>query len=103
MDVNDLKINLDQYLRPEVSSIGGLIAMILKNLMFFGGILMVFAVLYTGIMFITAGGDMQKSAKARANLILAITGLIIILLAESITFWIPVILTGGSTGLLNTK
>ena len=66
MDASDLKLNLSQYLKPEVNSFGGLIEFVLKNLLFYGGILMVFAVLYTGIMYITAGGDMTKAAKARA-------------------------------------
>lgn len=93
MDVEDLKINLEQYLKPEVNSFGGLIDFVLNNMLFFGGLLVIFAALYTGIMYITAGGDVQKATRARANFIYIIIGLVLILLAASIVSWVPKVLT----------
>lgn len=52
-------------------------------LMICGG-LAVLAIVYSGIMYITAGGDTAKAESARKNLTWAIIGLVIILLAEVI-------------------
>lgn len=48
----------------------------------------VFAVAYSGIMYMTAGGDVAKAEAARKNLIWAITGIIIIVLSFAIINWV---------------
>ncbi len=96
MNPDDLKLNLDQMLRPEVNTIGGIMEFIVARMLFMGGVLMVIAVIYSGIMYITAGGEPAKAAQARKNLVWAITGFIIILLFQSIIVWVPNIITKGT-------
>ena len=55
----------------------------------------VVAVVYSGIMYMTAGGDTTKAEAARKNLIWAITAIIIIVLSFAIINWV-IFVAGGS-------
>lgn len=55
----------------------------------FAGILAVIAVIYSGLMYITAGEDAEKAAKGKKNLTWAIIGILIISLALIIVNTLP--------------
>ena len=75
------------------SSFDTLVGALIDLFLWFGSALSVIAIIYSGIMYITAGGipgteDKPKGAMvAKKNLIWAITGLIIFLLARQILAW----------------
>ncbi len=54
---------------------------VITIILFIAGALAVIYLLYAGILYITAGGDETKAAKARQGIINAIIGIIIIVLA----------------------
>jgi hypothetical protein len=60
---------------------------VINYLLFFLGILAVGAIVYGGILFITSGGDSEKTTRARNTLLYAIIGVIIIVLAFAIVNW----------------
>lgn len=74
------------------SVIGGVIDWIL----ILAGGLAIIAVVYSGIMYITAGGDAAKAEKAKNNLVWAIIGVVIITLAYAIIQWVQNILAKGA-------
>jgi len=78
----------------EITSIKDLIVTIINWLLGLGGVLAVIAIVYSGIMYITAGGDQTKAENAKKNLIWAITGIVLILLALVIINEIAGILGG---------
>ena len=57
------------------------------------GILALIALIYSGIMYMTAGGDEAKAEKAKKNLMWAIIGVLITLMAFIIIRWINNITT----------
>lgn len=78
----------------KVSDIPGLISTIIEWLLGFAGALAVIAIVYSGIMYITAGGDPAKAETAKKNLIWAILGVVIIALALVIVSSVSNILSG---------
>jgi hypothetical protein len=60
---------------------------IVNYVLFFLGLLAVGAIVYGGILFITSGGDSEKTTKARNTLLYAVIGIIIIVLAFGIVKW----------------
>lgn len=71
-----LNLPLSNFTSSDSLAIG-----ILEKLFLFAGILAVIAIIYSGIMYITAGGDTAKADTAKKNLTWAIIGVVIILLA----------------------
>ena len=65
----------------KITSIGGLIQSIIEWVLTFAGALAVIAIVYSGIMYITAAGDAEKAATARKNLTWAIMGIVFVILA----------------------
>ena len=62
------------------------------------GILAVYSLIYSGILFITSGGNQERSKRARANLIHTIIGIIIIVS----TFFIVKLAISFGTGISNS-
>ena len=65
-------------------------------ILFLAGIIAVIYLIYSGILYITAGGDAEKATKGRTGVINAVIGIIIILLAYVIVTWVGNILSGAS-------
>lgn len=62
------------------------------------GILAVVYLIYSGIQYITAGGDTEKATAARTGIIHAVIGIVIILLAVLIVTWVMGIVQSGTAG-----
>ncbi|MDO8513617.1 MAG: hypothetical protein Q7S37_03885 [bacterium] len=103
MNKNDLMVNLPNMLKwkigPGETPWDNLVLAVF-GLMYASEAIFVIAIIYSGIMYITSGGLVgsetkpAKAAAAKKNLIWAITGFVIILLAIAITQWIPQALSG---------
>jgi len=78
----------------KISSIRDLIVVIIDWLLVLAGALAVIAIIYSGIMYITAGGDPAKAETAKKNLICAIIGVIVIALALVIINTVVSVLEG---------
>lgn len=65
----------------KIGSISDLVGAIINWSLGLAGAFAVIAIVYSGIMYITAGGDAEKAANARKNLTWAIIGIVIIMLA----------------------
>lgn len=85
----------------KVSSIRGLIVAIIDWLLILAGSLAVIAIIYSGLMYITAGADTTKAETAKKNLIWAIIGVVVISLALVIINTVVSVL-GGNTGSLTS-
>lgn len=71
---------------------GALVLGIINWLLGLTGAVAIVAVVYSGIMYMTAGGDVTKAEAARKNLIWAITGIVIIVLSFVI---VNLVITGA--------
>lgn len=80
--------------QPSITSPQTFLVALASWLIGFAGILAVIAIVWSGILYMTSAGDEQKAATAKANLIWAITGLIVFLSVFIIIRWIRAILTG---------
>lgn len=78
----------------KITSIEDLIVTIINWLLGFVGALAVVAVVYSGIMYITSGGDPAKAEAAKKNLAWAIMGIIVVALALIIINTIVQVLGG---------
>ncbi|HEY4524634.1 MAG TPA: pilin [Patescibacteria group bacterium] len=76
------------------TDIAGLVQAIINWLLGLGGALAVIAIVYSGIMYITAGDDPTKAETAKKNLVWAVIGVVIILLAYVIINEVARILGG---------
>ena len=56
------------------------------------GLVAVIFLIYGGIMYITAGGNPESATKARTIIINAIIGIVIILLAFTVVWWVSSII-----------
>lgn len=65
-------------------------------LFFIGALAFVF-VIWGGILFVTSGGDAEKTTKARNTLLYAIIGIVVVVLAYAIVTWASTSLTGTIT------
>ena len=81
--------------RFDATGLEGIILGIIGWLSILAGALAVMAVVYSGIMYITAGGDSAKAEKAKNNLVWAIIGVVITVLAYVIIQWVQDILSGS--------
>lgn len=70
--------------KPGITDAASLLATVITWLLGFAGALAVVAIIYSGIMYMTAGGDQEKALKARKNLLWAILGVIIVFLSYAI-------------------
>lgn len=62
-------------------TLGQLVDTIITYMLYIAGALAVIYLLYSGILYITAGGDETKATKARTGIVNAVIGVIIIVLA----------------------
>jgi len=62
-------------------SLGQLVDNIITLILYAAGALAVIYLLYSGILYITAGGDDAKATKARTGIVNAVIGIIVIVLA----------------------
>lgn len=90
------EINIPNYAR--YNSLEEFAAAVLDYILIFAGILAVVAMIYSGLRFITAGSDAEAAATARKNLMWAVIGIVIILLALLVINWVQGILQSGSAG-----
>lgn len=70
------------------TQIGDLVARLINWVLWFAFVLAVIYLIYSGILYITAGGDSEKATKGRTGVINAVIGIIIILLALAIVTWV---------------
>lgn len=82
-----------------ITDIWGLITTSLTYIPRVIGVLALFGLIVTGIMYIMAGGDSDKAAKAQKNIGWIITGVVLFLLL----FWIPQVLSEFIKDLPNDK
>jgi len=82
------------FLPTKVNNANELIVAIIKWLMGILGALAVVAIVYSGIMYITAGSDQAKSESAKKNLVWAIIGVIIIAVSFFIVELIAKVVSG---------
>lgn len=80
----------------KISSIRDLIVAIIDWLLILAGSLAVIAIIYSGIIYITAGADTTKAETAKKNLIWAIIGVVVISLALVIINTVVSVLQGNT-------
>ncbi|MCL5407151.1 MAG: pilin [Patescibacteria group bacterium] len=90
------KLGTVQFLPTKVNSASDLIVLVINWLLGLAGTLAVVAIIYSGIMYMMAGSDEAKAEAAKKNLIWAITGVVVILLAFVIITWIGSLIKTGS-------
>jgi len=83
---------------PGPTSMAQLVATIISAFLGLLGIIFVILIIYAGYNWMTASGDEEKVNKAKATLTQAVIGLIIIIAAYSITYFIFSNLPGGTGG-----
>lgn len=71
-----------------------IVGLIQYALIFIGAIALIF-VIYGGIIYITSGGDAEKTTKARNTLMYAVLGIIIVVLSYAIVTWASSWAAGG--------
>ncbi len=84
--------------QPTPNSLAELVATIIKAFLGLLGIIFVVLIIYAGYGWMTAAGDEEKVNKAKNTLKQAVIGLIIIIAAYAITFFIFSNLPGGPSG-----
>ena len=100
---SNCQIDSDAFKGDEMkTSIWTIVLNIMYDLMVVVGILAVGFIIYGGYMYMTAGGDPGRAAKAQKSLYSAIIGLIISLLATTITNFIISVVTGGTNRQIET-
>jgi len=92
------------------NSLSGIVATVVKAFLGLLGIIFLVLIIYAGYEWMTAAGDEEKVTKAKDTLTRAIIGLIIIILAYAITYFVFTKLPGdGGSGtpplspVINTK
>lgn len=75
-----------------------IIKVVIQAFLGFLGIIFLVLIIYAGYNWMTAGGDEEKVAKAKATLSSAIIGLVIIVGAYAITYFVFTSLPGGPGG-----
>ncbi|MBU1612848.1 hypothetical protein KKC87_00230 [Patescibacteria group bacterium] len=71
---------------------------LIKTVLSLVGVIFLILTIYAGVLWMTAGGNEENVTKARKILTFAVTGLIIILAAYSITWFVVEALTGATSG-----
>jgi len=91
------------YTSTGEAALGNIVAAVIKAFIALLGIIFVILIIYAGYNWMTAGGDEAKVTKAKDTLQRAVIGLIIIVAAYSITYFVfeklDNIDTGGGGGL----
>lgn len=77
---------------PRYTNVPELLGGVIEWILGFAGALAALAIIYSGIMYITAGGDAEKALKARKNFLWAVIGIVIIVLSFVIFEWINQVL-----------
>lgn len=77
----------------ETTGLVGIFDAIGVEVVYAAGVLALIAMIYSGIMYMTAGGDSAKAEKAKNNLVWAIIGVVVTFLAFIIIGWINNIAT----------
>ena len=80
------------------NSLGGIVATAVKAFLGLLGIIFLVLIIYAGFNWMTAQGEEEKVTKAKETLQSAVIGLIIIIAAYSITYFVFNNLPGGSSG-----
>ncbi|MFA5359826.1 MAG: hypothetical protein WC349_02600 [Patescibacteria group bacterium] len=80
------------------SSLGGIMAVAIKAFLGLLGIIFLVLIIYAGFTWMTAQGEEEKVTRAKETLQRAIIGLIIIVAAYSITYFVFNSLPGGGSG-----
>lgn len=73
-----------------------LVVRLINYALFFLGALALVFVIYGGVLYITSGGDADKTKKARDTLLYAIIGVIVIVLSYAIVNWASHLFAPGS-------
>jgi hypothetical protein len=81
------------------NSLAGIIQIVISAFLGLLGIIFLVLIIYSGFNWMTAGGDEEKVTKAKQTLTQAVIGLIIIIAAYSITYFVFSILPGGGNPL----
>ena len=87
--------NITEVVLPgsNFDSIEGIVLGALNWIFLLAGGLAVIGIVYSGIMYITSGGDATKAETAKKNLIWSIIGVVILFLAAIIIGWVQDIVT----------
>lgn len=80
------------------TSLSGIVAIVIKAFLGLLGIIFLVLIIYAGFEWMTAQGDEEKVTKAKDTLTRAIIGLVIIIAAYSITYFVFNALPGGGAG-----
>jgi len=87
-----------------ITDLADVIMVVINWALGIAGAFAVFAIIYSGLMYITASGDIAKSGsnpekvtKAKKNLVWAIIGVVVILLSYIIVQWVAKIVTTGQS------
>ena len=83
---------------PGPTTLAGIVAIAIKAFLGLLGIIFLVLIIYAGYEWMTAQGDEEKVTKAKDTLSRAVIGLIIIIAAYSITYFVFNALPGGGGG-----
>jgi len=81
------------------NSLGGIVATAIQAFLGLLGIIFLVLIIYAGFNWMTAQGEEEKVTKAKETLQRAVIGLIIIIAAYSITYFVFNALPGGNSGI----
>ncbi len=81
------------------TSLAGIVATVIKAFLGLLGIIFLILIIYAGYNWMTAQGEEEKVTKAKDTLQRAVIGLIIIIAAYSITYFVFNALPGGGSGI----
>lgn len=70
------------------TSLAGIVGMVISVILGLLGIIFLVLIIYAGFLWMTAGGDEEKVTKAKETLTRAVIGLIIIVAAGAINWWV---------------
>lgn len=87
-NITDINLGL---LGSKFTSVEGVVSGVLDWILALASSLLLIAIIYSAILYITSGGDTTKAETAKKNLIWAITGLAIMLLFYLIIYWVQTI------------
>jgi len=86
------------YAPATATTLSETVGSIIKVVLSLIGVIFLILTLYAGVLWMTAAGEEEKVTKATKILQFAVTGLIIILTAYSITWFVVGALTGATSG-----
>jgi hypothetical protein len=92
----DVHVDIPKY--TNVTNWENLFLRVFNEMLNFGVVLAILMIVYSGLRYITAGSDTNAPATAKKNLIWAIIGLVILMLAKVIVVWANMIFAGQWSG-----